>query len=225
MSRTFRRYTLQEFIEQVLKPVIATVRFPELHIHATWRPTIADFRKYPGEHYIQAMYRAHLARGFVDIAQHATVDPDGFIWDGRPLTMYPASATGHNDSDSDGAHPFMFEMIGNFDTGQERLEGAQLTSSVGLSKAVIALFGAVPHFHREFTDQKTCPGSGISKDGFLSLLKEDEYMLKPEDANKIIALLGAVWQLTDTPSSTNEGQNEVGRLANELRKASGQPTT
>lgn len=221
MSRTFRRYTLQEFIEQVLKPMIGKVRFPELHIHATWRPTIADFRRYPGEHYIQAMYRAHLVRGFADIAQHATVDPDGFIWDGRPLTMYPASATGHNDSDSDGAHPFMFEMIGNFDIGQERLEGAQLASSVGLSKAVIELFGASPHFHREFTNQKTCPGSGISKDWFLSLLKEEEYMLKPEDANKIIPFIQAAYNLVND----KESHAECKRLANELRKASGQPTT
>lgn len=52
--------------------------------------------------------------------------------------------------------------------------------------------------------------------------KEDEYMLKAEDANKVIALLGAVWQLTDTPATTNEGQREATRLANELRKASGQ---
>lgn len=52
--------------------------------------------------------------------------------------------------------------------------------------------------------------------------KEDEYTMSPEDANKIIALLGAVWQVTDTPESTNAGQNEAGRLANELRKASGQ---
>lgn len=50
----------------------------------------------------------------------------------------------------------------------------------------------------------------------------DDYMLNPDDANKIIALLGAVWQVTDTPNSTNEGQNEAGRLANALREASGQ---
>jgi hypothetical protein len=36
--------------------------------------------------------------------------------------------------------------------------------------------------------------------------------------------MGAIWQITDTPTAANEGQNEAGRLANELRKASGQPT-
>lgn len=176
MSKTFKRYTLQDFIHYILKPMVGKVRFPELHIHGTWKPTKADYRKRPGEHYMQAMYRAHRARGFTDIAQHATIDPDGFIWDGRPLVMPPASATGENDSDADGAHPFMFEMIGNFDAGQERLEGAQLASSVGLSKAVIELFEAVPHFHREYTDKKTCPGSGISKEWLLNQIKEAQPM-------------------------------------------------
>ena len=54
--------------------------------------------------------------------------------------------------------------------------------------------------------------------------REDFVVLKVEDANKIIDLLGAVWKITDTPAPTNEGQLEVQRLANELRKASGQPT-
>lgn len=46
-----------------------------------------------------------------------------------------------------------------------------------------------------------------------------EYMLKPEDANKVIAFLSAGYGATPDP----EAQAEFHRLANELRKASGQP--
>lgn len=47
-------------------------------------------------------------------------------------------------------------------------------------------------------------------------VQEDEYMMKPEDANKIIAFLKAAYGIKPDP--------EFGRLADELRKASGQPT-
>lgn len=44
-------------------------------------------------------------------------------------------------------------------------------------------------------------------------------MLSAEDANKIIAFLSAAYSCTDS----QEAQAEFHRLANELRKASGQP--
>jgi len=43
--------------------------------------------------------------------------------------------------------------------------------------------------------------------------------MSPEDANKIIAFLAAAWKASDDP----EAQAEFHRLANELRKVSGQP--
>jgi flagellum-specific peptidoglycan hydrolase FlgJ len=46
-----------------------------------------------------------------------------------------------------------------------------------------------------------------------------DYMLSPEDANKIIGFLSAAWKSTDI----EQAQKEFNRLANELRKASGQP--
>ncbi|MBP1156855.1 MULTISPECIES: N-acetylmuramoyl-L-alanine amidase [unclassified Paenibacillus] len=44
-------------------------------------------------------------------------------------------------------------------------------------------------------------------------------MLNPEDANKIIRFLSAAYFCTDSA----EARAEFNRLANELRKASGQP--
>lgn len=50
---------------------------------------------------------------------------------------------------------------------------------------------------------------------------EEKYMLRPEDANKIIQTwLGPAWNF----SKSEVDKKEINRLANELRKASGQPT-
>ncbi|BFT73459.1 MULTISPECIES: N-acetylmuramoyl-L-alanine amidase [Paenibacillus] len=45
-------------------------------------------------------------------------------------------------------------------------------------------------------------------------------MISVEDANKIIAFLSAAYMATEDP----QARDEFHRLANELRKASGQPT-
>lgn len=169
MTRPFKRYTLEEYVEY-LRTYVGRVKFPEVHVHGTWKPTIAMFRaKSDPSFYIEAMYRTHTqVNGWSDIAQHATIDPDGYVWSGRDLTVAPASATGYNDSDGDGVHPFMFEMIGNFNAGYERLEGAQYRTAVGLTRALVDLFGSKIVFHREMTSLKTCPGSGIDKAEFVA---------------------------------------------------------
>lgn len=51
------------------------------------------------------------------------------------------------------------------------------------------------------------------------LMKGGGALLSPEDANKIIRFLSAAYFCTDSA----EARAEFNRLANELRKASGQP--
>jgi N-acetylmuramoyl-L-alanine amidase CwlA len=53
-----------------------------------------------------------------------------------------------------------------------------------------------------------------------AIMKGDGYQMKPEDANKLITVLSAIWGLLPN----TESKEEIHRLANELRKASGQPT-
>ncbi|WP_135552136.1 DUF1906 domain-containing protein [Paenibacillus cymbidii] len=56
-------------------------------------------------------------------------------------------------------------------------------------------------------------------EGFWSLQSgSEEYVMKQEDANKVIELLSAVWNMLPN----EEAKDEVHRLANELRKVSGQ---
>lgn len=222
--RTFKRYTVDEYIAY-LQTFVGRVKFTHVHVHGTWKPTIADFRKRPGDYYMQAMYRAHLARGFSDIAQHATIDPDGYIWEGRSLLSAPASATGYNDGDDDRVHPFMFEMIGNFDIDAEKLEGAQLEAAVKLTRAITKLWGLATNlivFHREInTTGKTCPGSGIVKADFVALVTKEEPKVKAEDANAIIT---KYLQPAYYAAKTKAERDEAHRLAEALRVASGQKT-
>ncbi|MBW7474368.1 peptidoglycan recognition protein family protein [Paenibacillus oenotherae] len=222
--KMFRRYTLQEYIA-LLETFVGKVVFTQVHVHGTWKPTIADYRAAADkERLIQSMWRFHVGtRKFNDIAQHATIDPDGYIWEGRSLLQPPASSTGFNDADQDGRHPFMFEMIGNFDIGAETLKSPQLDTAVGLTRAILErwkLPAAAIKFHREMQPDKTCPGSAIDKSWFVGLVtKKEQPGLRPEDADRIIRTwLQPAW---NAAGSRNE-KDEIHRLANELRKASGQ---
>lgn len=222
--KDFRRFTYTEYVEY-LKPYVSLVNFSQVHVHGTWKPTIADYRKATEKiKLIQSMWRFHaITNQWGDIAQHATIDPDGFIWEGRSLLTAPASAVGYNDSDKDGIHPFMFEMIGNFDSGAEILEGAQLATAVKLTNAIATMW-KLPEseikFHRELNPAKTCPGSAVNKSSFLQLVREWRSVdMSPADANKIISnWLSPAWFAAGTKAE----KDEIHRLANELRKVSGQ---
>jgi hypothetical protein len=138
-------------------------RIDAFHVHHTWRPRHRDFR---GASSIEAMRRYHMREmGMRDIAQHLTIDPAGGLWTGRAFDMPPGSARGHNGTDARG--PFMVEMVGDFDLGQDRFEGEQKRIAHAVA-AVLHKFGleaAAVRFHREFSS-KTCPGSGIDLDAF-----------------------------------------------------------
>ena len=161
MPKPFVPLTLLQFRDML-------VRFPfsravsVVHMHHTWRPNRAQYK---GLASIDAMHEFHVReRGFSDIAQHITIAPDGTIWTGRNWNKAPASATGHNGSSQSG--PFMFEMIGDFDTGQDPFDDPQRSTVIEVIAAVQGRFRLPPdalRFHRQMAD-KSCPGSGIDLD-------------------------------------------------------------
>jgi hypothetical protein len=158
--------TLEQFASrlrafQFTRPVTA------VHMHHTFSPRQTDYR---GLATIEGMFRFHTETNhWSDIAQHLSIAPDGTIWTGRDWNRTPASATGFNDG------VFMFETIGDFDVGQERLEGEQRRSVIGVI-ALVQIRCGLPieslHFHREFTNAKTCPGTGIRKDDIVAEVRQ-----------------------------------------------------
>src|SRR5262245_29788229 len=130
MPKPFRQLTIAHF-ESLLAEFVAMGRrrINAIHVHHTWRPTHAEYR---GEASIEAMWRFHTQNlRWSDIAQHLTIAPDGTLWSGRLWNAPPASAAGNNGTTEVG--PFMFEMIGDFDVGQDPFDGPQRDAAVAVT--------------------------------------------------------------------------------------------
>lgn len=156
---TFKRITVSQFRE-LLQKFPFTRRIDSVHMHHTWRPARKDFR---GHETIVAMWRFHTQENhWSDIAQHITIDPNGEIWLGRNWNNAPASAAGFNGNSSAG--PFMFEMIGNFDTGCDLFDGAQRDAVISVIAALQNRFELDTRslkFHNTMSS-KSCPGSALN---------------------------------------------------------------
>lgn len=138
----------------------------ELHVHHTWSPNHSSKGSTLALH--QNIRKYHVkSRGWSDIGEHLTIGKDGLAAAGRDIKRAPASATGHNGGTR---HPFMFEMIGNFDKGNDKLEGAQLDTVLALAHFFHVEMGKPIKFHREM-GPKTCPGTGIDKAAFVKQAK------------------------------------------------------
>jgi hypothetical protein len=134
MPKPFVQLTLQRFYLLLdcypLKRAIDSV-----HMHHTWIPNRSQ---YSGEATINAIHEAHLARGFVDIAEHITIAPDGTIWTGRDWNLPPASAVHFNGTSERG--PFMFETIGDFDLGHDPFDGVQRETVLSVLARLLTRF-------------------------------------------------------------------------------------
>lgn len=163
----YRPLSASQFIEEVWN-FDWTRNVWRVDMHHTWFPAHADYRGYAS---IEGMAKWHRGTcGFDDIAQHVSIAPDGVIWTGRDWNKMPASVgCGMN------VGAFMFEMIGNFDHGHDRLHGAQLDSTLTVIDTIQRRFRLPLHsllFHREVPQtEKTCPGSSIEKLDILRQLK------------------------------------------------------
>jgi len=170
MAPRFYPLTLAEFTD-LLERFNFTRKIDSVHMHHTWRPNHAQ---YQGEKSIVAMWRYHTQeKKWRDIAQHISIAPDGTIWTGRNWNAPPVSATGHNGNSMSG--PFMFEIIGDFDQGNDCLEGDQLSAVLGVIARVQLHFGLTPEtlrFHNAMTTLKTCPGTSFVYGEFLDEVRK-----------------------------------------------------
>jgi hypothetical protein len=175
MPEPFVRLDGSQFIDLIARFPFRR-RIASVHMHHTWKPRRRDHR---GLATILAMRDFHVnTNGWSDIAQHVTIDPEGGIWTGRDWNRSPASASGFNGSAVQG--PFMFEMIGNFDRGEDPFDGAQRDAAMLVVAAVQLRFGLAPttlRFHRDMS-RKTCPGSGIDYADVLRRVTETQAALR-----------------------------------------------
>lgn len=164
MTRRFKPYTIEQF-EQFVNNLSLKRKIAHIQIHHTWKPRKTDYK---GESTILGMWNHHVnTKGWQDIGQHFSAAPDGLMWDGRSLELDPAGITGHNDGG------IMFEMIGDFDIGQEQLDGKQLYAITKAVAVLLKKFNLTYKdivFHREYA-AKTCPGTGINKEWFIEMVK------------------------------------------------------
>jgi hypothetical protein len=162
MPPPFHPLTVDQFAA-VLRKATVRRRIDVVHLHHTWRPAHKD---YTGHDTIVAMWRFHTGeQGWRDIAQHLSIAPDGTLWTGRPWDWPPASASGHNGNNTAG--PFMIETIGNFDAGQDPFEGDQREAVLDTVAHLLLHFKLTPaalRFHRDMTDQKSCPGTSLDRE-------------------------------------------------------------
>lgn len=169
--RTFIAMTREEF-DHVLTAFRWRRKITAVHMHHTWSPNHAQWR---GVTSMEGMYRYHTqTNGWSDIAQHVTIAPDGLIWSGRDWNRSPASSNGYNGGSAAG--PFMFETVGNFDKGHDKLEGEQLKSVLHVISQMQLDRGLETEslrFHRQLGSPKTCPGTSIDYDWMLD--RVDDY--------------------------------------------------
>ncbi len=137
-----------------------------VHVHHTWRPSHRDWQ---GLQSVEAMWRFHTrTNGWSDLAQHATIDPEGFVWTGRNWNQPPASARSFNGDSLAG--PFMIETVGDFDHGRDVFGGGQKETLLKATAWLLDKFELgieAVRFHNEMS-AKSCPGTGIDRLSFLA---------------------------------------------------------
>jgi caspase domain-containing protein/N-acetylmuramoyl-L-alanine amidase-like protein len=168
MPRPFIPLALTQFAQILARPLQRKI--VQIHVHHTWRPNHAQYR---GLASIEGMYQYHTGpqNRWCDIAQHVTIAPDGTIWTGRDWNRPPASSAGANGTSREG--PFMFEIVGDFDEGKDRLEGRQLDSVLHVIALLQMKFGLendAIRFHNELGSPKTCPGTAIRRAALLEAI-------------------------------------------------------
>ncbi|WP_180953462.1 peptidoglycan recognition protein family protein [Bacillus sp. T33-2] len=156
----------------------------ENHVHHTWKPNHSNYPKYSTLQLHKNMRNTHKnSNKWDDIAQNITIGKNGDIITGRDIRKIPISATGYNGSTN--WHPFAYEMIGNFDKGNDILQGKQLESAIKISRYFYKK-GKSVRFHRELLmngkQPKTCPGTSIDKNQFMGLVNDSRYDVNPSPA-------------------------------------------
>lgn len=104
---------------------------------------------------LNSVRQSHLKEGWADIGYHYVIDPQGRVWEGRPLTFQGAHVKDHNE------HNIGVMCMGNFE--QQRPTSNQIASLDGFV-AVLMRRHRIP-VNRVYTHQEImktlCPGRNL----------------------------------------------------------------
>lgn len=167
-GRVYERITIEEFADRV-RAFAWTRKITSFHLHhtadrhAAWRGVGSVHSTWLG--HVRPV--AQGGRGFRDLAMHALMDPEGYVWLGRDWNTPPASVAGRNGNAKAG--PFMVECWGDFrrkvETGHpgDPWQGAQKENTETMCACICrqhALNPLDPNTvigHKE-VDKTACPG-------------------------------------------------------------------
>jgi hypothetical protein len=179
MPPPFRQVNRAQFA-QLLQQFNFTRQINVVHFHHTTSPRHSDFN---GHESVVSMFRHHTVnRRFRDIAQHITIAPDGTIFLGRNWNLAPASAVGHNTPPT---VPFMFETVGNFNTGEDPFRDPQRLTVLTVIALVQRRFGlpsTALRFHREMANTD-CPGTSMNKNIIIQAVNSLQISPSADGAN------------------------------------------
>jgi hypothetical protein len=141
--------------------------------HHTWLPDYTTFYKVK-DHFklLMSMERAHIERGFAEIAQNLTTFPDGTVAVCRSLETIPAGIKGANQ------FGICIEHVGNFDAGRDTMTAAHRSAIIKVNSLLCKKFKLTPstdtvvyHHWYDLTtgkrvkdgspNTKTCPGTAF----------------------------------------------------------------
>jgi len=132
-------------------------------LHHTWVPTL---EQWTGLRSMQGMQRFYAGKGWT-AAPHIYVGPDG-IWLFTPMHTVGIHAGSGNSGRTNGKFWYSIgvEMVGNYD--KVRPTGAVLEGTRAVLGGLSKRLGIAPRqlisFHRDYTDEKSCPGWAVTKD-------------------------------------------------------------
>lgn len=201
----FTLYTLNEF-EAYLKNLRVGRTVLYIQQHHTFMPSYQHFNGNNHFELQKGMKDYHVGtNGFIDIAQHYTIFPDGTVMTGRSMELAPAGIKGFNSG------AICIENLGNFDLGKDAMKPEQKTAIIKAT-ALLANKFSIPVntdkivYHHWFNlstgernngtkNNKTCPGTNFfggnkvadCQTKFLPLVKtEVNNLTSPQAASPVL---------------------------------------
>ncbi|RRR68966.1 MAG: N-acetylmuramoyl-L-alanine amidase [Candidatus Viridilinea halotolerans] len=156
-----RRLSVDEWRTYVANYNFGRIAPTRLVLHHTYRPTEAQWA---GLTTMRGIQRFYAGKGWW-AGPHIFVGPDG-IWLASPMSQVGIHAGTGNGSVAQGWYSIGLEMVGYFDTVRPagRVWEFSLAVMGELSRRLNIAPNKLISFHRDYTNEKSCPGRAVTKD-------------------------------------------------------------